>query len=178
MGPNTNSGEPTVYFPPTPIYKQRWVKIVFFIALSPLLLVAFLWLKEQPFFKSQPPATPQIATSSASIKEEDLPIALDILKNPMVYEWRGSVEGTLVTKDEKSISLMNDKSQTIRILVDLSPTGTKFFYLPKGPNKTKSVDNYVKLDDIPLGSKLTGEFWVFLDRKNEMKGGSFTIINQ
>ncbi len=175
-----NDQPQVIYTASTPLFKKKLFQAGMFLAISPLFVLAFLWLRDQPLFQSKK-QTIQNSPSSATLKtitESELPIALDILKNPMVYEWRGSVEGTLTKKDDKSITLTDDKGQKITILVDLSPNGTKFFYLPKVPNKTKSADNYIKLDNIPIGSKLTGEFWVFLDRKNEMKGGSFTVINQ
>lgn len=156
---------------------QFYKKIPFWIVLLILTLVLISvgsYLYKTYFTKPTAPATQPVA--EPTIKESELPIAFDILQNPLVYEWRGSVEGTLTAKDDKSITLSDDKDQTITILVNLNPNGTRFFYIPKGPNKTKSVDNLINLSEIPIGSKLSGEFWVFQGRKNEMRGGSFTVI--
>lgn len=179
MDQNQSNEEPTVYFSPTPIYKQRWVKIVFFIALSPLLALAFLWIKDQPLFQPKT-SSPQVATSSASlntVQEENLPIALDILKNPMVYEWWGAIEGVLVTWDQQSFTLEKDGKQ-IRIWLDLTPntTGTKFFYQEETKLGPKAKDT--KIEEIPIGSYLRGDAFIHKADKNKIVGSSFVILKQ
>lgn len=170
---NLSSEEPTVYFPDPPIYKQRWVKIALFIALSPLLMVAFLWIKDQPLFQPKQSTTVPVATSSASIKEEDLPITLNILKNPAIYQWTGSIEGTLTDKDDTSLTITTKDNHSITIPLDLNPNGTKFYNnKPEKDLKAKSLT----LEDIRIGSKIRGDFFIIPNKKNEIHAGSFIIL--
>lgn len=173
-----NSEEPEVktYFSDPPIYKQRWMQIALFIAFSPLLVLAFLWIKDQSLFQPKQ-STPPVATSSAVIKEENLPIALDILQNPLVYEWRGSVEGTLVAKDEKSITLEKDRKRII-LPINPGPAGVKFYTKGLFIAEPTKEDRFLSIDKIAIGTKLRGEFWVFPSKKDQLFTGSFTVIEQ
>lgn len=165
--------EPTVYISPTPWYKR---KLVWIFLLILILIPVGSYLYANYFRKSPAPPAPAPVASKNTLEEENSPIALDILQNPLVYEWRGSVEGILVAKDEKSITLEKD-NQKITISVDLNPdyTGTKFY--SNKPTKDLKAPS-LKLEDIPIGSYLRGDFFVFNHQKNEMVGSSFTVIEK
>lgn len=158
--------EPTVYISPTPWYKR---KLVWGFLLVLILIPVGFYVFKIYFLK-----TPQI---KSGLDEEELPVALEILQNPMVYEWRGAVSGTLVAKDNESITISNDKGQTIKISVDLNPnyTGTKFY---KNKPSKDPRSNFISLDDIPLGARLSGDFFVFPRQKNQLMGSSFIVSEQ
>ncbi len=171
-----NTAEPQVYISPTPWYKRK----ILWIFLSFLILIPLGFYIFKTYFLKTPAQTPvqqptQIQ-SEPGIKESELPVAVDILQNPMVYEWRGSVEGVLTQKDDKSITLEKD-GKSITISVDLNPnyTGTKFF---KGKPTKDPKSNFISLDNIQLNTKLRGDFFVFPDKKNEKVGSSFMVIEQ
>src|SRR3989338_6952386 len=62
-----------------------------------------------------------------SIDRENLAVPYSLLRNPMVYEWRGSVEGTLIAKTKDSIILKKNNA-TMTIPINTESNGTKFFY--------------------------------------------------
>lgn len=68
-----------------------------------------------------PSPTPQKPT----IDESKLPISLALLTNPIVYEWRGSVQGKLTKKDEHAFTLLDDQGNSITI-TDKMPSGDVF----------------------------------------------------
>lgn len=167
--------EPTAYISPTPFYKKKLFLVFLFIAILILIPLGFYIFKT--YFLKAPAPKPTEVSSEAAIKAEELPIALDILKNPMVYEWRGSVEGTLVAKDDHSITLADDQNHTLTITVIPSTDviyGTKFH---KRETKDK-VEQFVNINhqDIPMGTKLRGDFFVAAREKDKKIGSSFEII--
>lgn len=169
-----NSAQPQViYTASTPLFKKKLFQAGLLLAISPLFVLAFLWIKELPFFKSQSPAPPPIATSSASIKEENLPIALDILQDPAIYQWTGSVEGTIEAKDNTYLAIATKDNHSITIPIDSNPNGTKFYSNKPGKDlKAQSLT----INDMRIGSKVRGDFFIIPDKKNEMRAGSFVII--
>lgn len=163
--------EPTAYISPTPWFKRKllWGFLLVLI----LIPVGFYVFKI--YFLKTPSPKPAEVSSEAAFKAEEFPIAVDILKNPMVYEWRGSVEGTVTKKDDKSIILEKD-GKSITVTIDLNPnyTGTKFF-TGRGVNKNEKAKT-LSIDEIRIGSYLRGDFFVFPHKKNEMMGSSFMVI--
>lgn len=120
-----------------------------------------------------PAAPTQKATLSStpkpSIDESKLPISLSLLTNPIVYEWRGSVEGKLTKKDEHAFTLLDDQNNSITI-TDKMPSGDVFktvFFDKSNSNKQ------ISLKDIPLGSTLLGDFFIFKGGPNTPVGSSF-----
>ena len=113
-----------------------------------------------PFFTSLQKTTVTSPSSlpKPTIDESRLPISFLLLTNPIVYEWRGSVKGKITKKDEHTFTLVDDKSNTITI-TDLPPNGgvfkTRFF------NKINEDQKLTSLKDIPLGSSLWGDFFIF-----------------
>lgn len=127
--------------------------------------------QQQPLPQSPPP--PQIT-------EANLPIGLALLKNPIINQWRGGVEGVLVAKDEDSFTIKDDKGNSIKIPIRISSDfrpGMTIFYdftAVKKPGETTAV----LLKDIPLNSRLRGDFFVLPQDKNEIVGGTFEIIEK
>lgn len=110
--------------------------------------------------------------SPQKIDESKLPISLSLLTNPIVYEWRGSVEGRLIDKKEHFFTLTNDSGKSITI-TDIAPTGDIFktvYY-----EKTKLKWKEISLNDIPIGSNLLGDFFIFKGGKNTPVGSSFKV---
>lgn len=157
----------------TPWYQRKllWVFVLILI-----LIPIGAWVYATYFMKSSSPPTQLPAQIQEKVIEEDkLPIAVDILQNPLVYEWRGSVEGVLVAKDEKYI-ILEKNNQEITILISSDPNGTKFFNIEGIPNKQKNNKNFIELVDIPIGTQLRGDFWIFPDRKNQLIGNVFEVV--
>jgi len=177
-----NTAQPQViYASPTPWYKSKKFIILLFVVILILIPLSFYIFKT--YFLKAPvqtlPQQPAQVSSKSTLEESQSPIAFDILQNPMVYEWRGSVEGTLVAKDDKSITISDDKRNKITIIVASSSkeiTGTKFYKTEAIPDKDGRRFTEVTIDNIPLGTKLHGDFFVFPHNKNELIGSSFNIV--
>lgn len=117
--------------------------------------------------KSQPVSEEQ---KEAMIKEADLPLPASILQNPLIYEWKGSVEGVLIAKTDTNITLgKNGKRITITVLKNY----TKFYRLPSSQE--------LSLADIPLNSSLRGDIIITkeghpqLTVPGEVVGGIFHL---
>lgn len=132
------------------------------------------------FFLKQQQPLPQLPAPSQITAEANLPIGLALLKNPIINQWRGGVEGVLVAKDEDSFTIKDDKGNSIKIPIrisfDFRPGMTIFydFTAAKKPGETTAVP----LKDIPLNSRLRGDFFVLPQDKNEIVGGTFEIIEK
>lgn len=111
--------------------------------------------------------------SSQNISAADLSIAINLLKNPIIYQWRGAVEGKLTAKDDKSITLSDDQGHSITIEVTTGSTGTKFSSQSAiSQGKLRESVNHL---NIPLGTFLRGDFFVIPPKGNQIIGGSFLI---
>lgn len=126
--------------------------------------------------------------SKPTIDESKLPISLSLLTNPIVGQWRGYVQGKLtkkdgrtlalvdnqgkpIKKDEHTFTLVDDKGNSI-IITDITPSGDKFntiFYDISNKKKEEA-----SLSAIPIGSILSGDFWIFKGGSNTPVGGMFT----
>ena len=120
---------------------------------------------QKALLSSPPPSNP-------TIDESKLPISLALLTNPIVYEWRGSVNGKLTKKDEHTFTLVDDKGNSITI-TDKMPSGevfkTMFFeQISQGKQQESS------LSTIPIGSTLMGDFFIFRGGPNTPVGSLFS----
>lgn len=124
----------------------------------------------------QAPPNIQAPTSEDStprVDEKKLPISLELLQNPIVYEWRGSVEGKLVSKSDHTFTIEDQKGNKISI-TNITSTGEIFktlFYKISDGGTVK-----ISLNDIPLGATLRGDVWIFKGGKNIPIGGSFEVV--
>ncbi len=174
-----NTAQPQViYTAPTPWYKR---KLLWILGLFLILIPASFYLYKIYFLKNPaqtPVQQPTQVQSEPSIKESELPVAVNILQNPMVYEWRGSVNGTLTAKDDKSITLTDDQGHSIIIPITPSSekiTGTVFYKRETKNNKPQYGP--ISYMDIPLGTKLRGDFFVGGKEKNRIIGSSFAVVD-
>lgn len=113
-------------------------------------------------------------TPVASVSELESSITIDLLKNPIVYEWRGSVTGVLIDKTEHTFTLEDAEGNRITITNKL-PSGeiykTIFVRtLPSGETED------ISFNDIPIGTTLRGEFWIFRGAKDVPIGGTFVVV--
>lgn len=146
------------------------------------LLVGFALglLVSRIIFPVSTPSTQQLTTAPETTKAElpaDLPIGLDLLKNPAVYEWRGDVNGKVVAKDEHTLTIEDEKGNKITV-TELLPDGHGTFkttYL-KYLKKTNSRPIELTLKDITLGTMLKGEFFVFRNFPDTPVGSMFAIV--
>ncbi|MBI4066933.1 hypothetical protein HY407_01005 [Candidatus Gottesmanbacteria bacterium] len=118
----------------------------------------------------------EITTSSplpiSKINESKLPISLELLTNPIVYEWRGSVRGKITNKDESTFTLTDDNGNSIRITNQAPNRGVfKTIFSNKGEKMGKPI----LLKDIPIGTKLEGDFFIFRDDPNTPVGSFFLL---
>ena len=120
--------------------------------------------------------------SGNTIAESELPIAVSLLKNPIVGEWRGALEGTLTAKDSDSITINDDQKNSIKILLTVPPSSkiNTLFFDSTQATSSGAPKRSVSLDSIPLGSYLRGDFIVVSreDRKDMIAGSLFTRIEK
>lgn len=172
MDPNAEKTQ--VYFSPNPWFKRKLFWVIF--ALVMISIPVGAWIYGKYFMKS---SSPPAQTTGKTLNESQSPIAFDILKNPMVYEWRGSVEGVVTAKDDHSITISDNQNHKLTIPVIPSTDaiyGTKFY---KRETKNK-IDQFIYIShkDISLGSKVRGDFFVAAREKDKIIGSSFEIIEQ
>ncbi|MDP3998113.1 MAG: hypothetical protein Q8P89_00660 [bacterium] len=120
-----------------------------------------------------PPPETNVALPSPSAKptidESKLPISWSLLTNPIVYEWRGGVKGKLISKNEHDFTLVDEQGNSITI-TDKMPSGNVF--KPMFFDKS-NISKQISLTDIPLGSILLGDFFIFKGSPNTLVGSSF-----
>ncbi|MBI2329993.1 hypothetical protein HYU94_01240 [Candidatus Daviesbacteria bacterium] len=112
-----------------------------------------------------------------SIDQANLAVPYSLLLNPMVYEWRGSVEGTLIAKTKDSITLKKHGS-TMTIPINLPPNGTKFFYQIDATDENNAPTDPMKevpLEQVSLNRWLVGDFFVY-SQNHSIHGSSFLIM--
>lgn len=163
---------PNVLFSSSPIFK----KPLFLAFILTLILIPALFYLYRTYSPKAPVQQSTQVPSEPTIKESESPVAFDILKNPLVYEWRGSVTGKLTAKDDKSITLSDDNGNSIVIPITPSSekvVGTQFY--KRGTNKTQY--GTISYMDIPIGTLLRGDFFVAKNEKNRIIGSSFTVVD-
>lgn len=151
--------------------KNKFKLILFAL---PILLIGFIagFSVDRYFFKTGIKIPTITQSLPQNIDESKLPISLPLLLNPIVYEWRGSVQGKLAEKKEGSFTLTIQNGPSI-IIFDKLPSGEVFkqvFY-----EKTSSSWKEIPLKDIPIGSNLLGDFFIFKGAKNTPVGSSFKV---
>lgn len=152
--------------------KNRAITIL--LPLSTLFLGLLIGIVASRLMTPPQQIPPQQAAKPQTNQSTNLPISLKLLQNPAVYEWRGSVNGKVVAKDEHTLTLEDDKGNKITV-TDLLPNGSgtfKTMYL----KKTDSRPTVLSLKDIPLGTTLRGEFFVFKNFPDTPVGSLFTIV--
>lgn len=166
---------------PKPFYKNKLAIVLIVILLQTGYTLALL-----NFSKTKLSNQKQVSVNpppEKTISENELPVGLELLKNPIVNQWRGAVEGVLVAKDEQSITLSNI-NKNAKITIPLNPPqGEKgqpmtVFHSLKLAKAGKNTR--VELKDIPVGKYLRGDFFVvpWLGDKNRTVGSSFTIVDE
>ncbi len=118
---------------------------------------------------TSPSSKPILDESKPVIDESKLPVSLALLQNPIVYQWRGSVKGRITKKDDHVFTLIDEQGNSITI-TDKMPSGDIFkpMFLDKN-----NINKQLSLKDIPLGSTLLGEFFIFKGSPNTPVGSSF-----
>lgn len=95
------------------------------------------------------------------ILEEDVPVPLDTLANPIISEWRGSADGTLVAKTDTTFTLEKDG---YRLTVLFSPGFSRIYQAqppPTTPNETSNEPaRELTLDEVPLNVRMLGSVWL------------------
>lgn len=114
--------------------------------------------------------------TKAKVSDQDLPFGIEILKNPLINQWKASVKGKLAAKDENSITLQDNQGNSIIIPLRASndpKMWTKFFIVDNEGKATPP--EAVDLELIPLGVVLRGEFFVLPEpnNKNRIVGSQF-----
>ncbi len=155
-----------------PLNKPIINKLLLILSIATLLLGFFLGIFTSPLLPKKVPV-PVVTVPSPSpksaIDESKLPVSLALLTNPIVYEWRGSVKGKITQKDDHTFTLVDEQGSSITIS-DKMPSGDKFkaMFFDKS-----SINKQISLKDIPLGSVLLGDFFIFKGGPNTPVGSSF-----
>ena len=142
--------------------------LTLFLGLVVGVVAVFLILPQQEVAK------PPISQQNLPISQQNLPISLELLQNPIVYEWRGGIKGKVVDKDEHTLTLEDEKGNKITV-TDLLPSGSGVF---KTTYLKKAVPRVIELtlNEIPLGTTFRGEFFIFKNFPDTPIGGVFTIV--
>lgn len=162
--------EPNVLFAPTPIFKKPlfWLFILILILIPLISFIYKIYFQKQDLMQSTQVPNEQI------LKESEAPFAFEILKNPLINQWVAAVKGNLIEKTSDSITLQNNEGQTITIPLKISNNDTAMwtkFFVKRGGGVPESID----LNDIPIGSTLSGEFFILplAENKNRIVGSQF-----
>lgn len=117
------------------------------------------------------PSSSGFDTSKISIN--NLPVGVSIFTNPAINDWRGTVNGKIISKNEHTFTLENDQGNKITITDNMKMGGHYNTIFNKLGEKGKVEQ--VKLKDIPIGTKLLGDIWVFKADKDTPIGGIFSF---
>jgi len=109
------------------------------------------------------------------VPAESLPVDDEILTNPIVYEWNGGVKGKIVNKDAHTFTLEDEKGNKITI-TDIIPTGEIFKTIFRAAPDKDGNSKVIPLSEIPIGTTLRGNFWIFGTGKKVPVGGMFFIV--
>lgn len=112
---------------------------------------------------------PEGKTEAPTVTQEELPISLSLLKNPIIHQWRGLVKGTLVAKDEDSITIKDEQGNSLNIPLRVPPAEKDNALFFDGTTE-------ISLSDIPIGTKLAGDFFTVPGFEDRIVGGSFSIV--
>lgn len=174
---NGNIPDSSVYVITDSSYKAKFLTPILLLLGLAIYTIVLMFFAKWYFTKNQQRTTtptPQ-PSNQRMVSEDSLPFGLAVLQNPLVYQWRGSVEGELTKKDEASITLTKN-GKTIIIPVDSKLT--PFFIIPedKKAKKMKSAT----IVDIPIGVYLRGEFFTTPKPtdKNSIFGSMFEVTTK
>lgn len=121
------------------------------------------------------PSPLSLQTPSAQIAEADLPIGLSILKNPVTNQWQGSAKGVLAAKSVDSMTIAN-KGATLVVPLKTGSQETVFFKRRSVIRPGDQPAGPISLEEIPIGSKIEGNFLVSSQDKDKIIGGTFYIV--
>lgn len=156
-----------------PIYRNKFVIVFIIIIFEALYTITLLNISKA---KTQIPIK-AVPSSQKMVSEDELPVGIDLLKNPIVNQWRGGVEGTLIAKDEKSITLANKGAEiTIPLYTPLGKQRMTKFNNLKLAKLGENIGE-IDLEEIPLGTYLRGDFFVipWPNDKYKIVGSLFTV---
>lgn len=166
------------------------------LLLLPLVFLAILlgmggyYLGFRQGLKGEQPSQAQPEEKSTkTIAEEELPIGISLLKNPIISQWQGTVKGKLVAKKEDSITIEDKVGNRITIPLRVSDSGEKPKFLASGVDLGSSTTRFsevisgdisatpsarfVDLEEVPLNVDVQAEFYVRGDDKDEILGIDF-----
>lgn len=167
------------FIPRTPQEQPQFNQVVSFALVALVVGAIGGFLSSQVFFKPAPKietrteyVTEYISEESGEkfIKEEELQIVSDILKNPLIIDWRVGVEGNLAAKTDTTFTL--ESKGHFLYLTLLKNNQTDFVkFLEDG-----TFENVV-LENIPLGTFLSGSAQLIPKASGEtFLGGSDDVL--
>lgn len=170
-----NTPLPTVQIK-LPIHRNKFVIVFIIIIIEAIYTIALLNISkptpQNPISQIKP-----VPSYQKMVSEDELPVGIDLLKNPIVNQWRGGVEGTLIAKDEKSITLANKGAEiTIPLYTPLGKQRMTKFNNLKLAKLGENIGE-IDLEEIPLGTYLRGDFFVipWPNDKYKIVGSLFTV---
>lgn len=151
--PDSAQPAPNLYSPPPPkVYSSAYGRfsltanraVLVFVLLILALAGGF---SAGAFYQSRQP----------SLSPEDLkkllPVPLETLTNRAIYDWIGSVEGTIASKDGQSSTITIEKAGsriTAKVVKDLTSIS----------DATQTPAKVITLADVKLGSFVRSEIWL------------------
>ena len=134
------------------------------------------------FFGGQKLAVQKQGVQDSQISESELPIGASLLKNPIVNQWRGAFEGTLIAKSDDSVTIQDKNGNSLTIPLDVSPgppINAKFFdFTAEATAAGRRELISFSLDNIAIGAYLRGDFFVIPGQKDTIVGGVFEMIEK
>lgn len=155
-------------------FKFRLLGILLVLIILLFIFAALNYFKILDFQIIKSNLFPNRSSEQQSIQKltndlQSLPVSLSLLKNPVVYQWRGSVEGNIVEKSSTSITISKNNN-LITLPVKVGPNGTKF----ASPSGT--LVKQLSVDEVRLGDYVRGDFFVSPLNKNKPFGAFFQIV--
>lgn len=95
----------------------------------------------------------------------DFPVVPEILQSPLVYEWAGRLRANLLEKTDDSVVVGDDKGNKLTIYRTLS-SGERWKATFDAQDPETGKYSEVSEDQIPVGSLVVVEFFVFSDAKD------------
>lgn len=117
----------------------------------------------------------------SNVQQASLPISLKLLQNRLIYEWRGSVKGQILSIGANSFTISDGKGASV-IVSTTMPSGdafaTKFYEKGSSPSASSSAFpswKEIPFDRLQVGDKIYGEFFIFKGGKDKPVGSAFWV---
>lgn len=107
-----------------------------------------------------------LASGQKYISKNEVPVPINILKNPIIYEWQGSVKGIVASKSENRFVIKNGSNiLTVSFLNNFTTLAIR------------GTANEYTLEELPIGSEIGGIVWVTgKDSDTSLSGKAYDVV--